>query len=476
MTSGIWANHKILFLILLLNLVFTSYNIGYNTPSHDEALMLEMGKQIFSGESCPLCPQHTGAVFIQPIFVYLGDLAGGLDGARLVSAFFGMLLTVSVYASTTRLFSKRLGNIAAFLLMSTGTGIYLSKLATYDIVAAFFLSTSFLLAILSSKEINERKSKLLLVLLALSLFLAGITKYSVVIFWLPFLFYLYRKYSKETYFFYFLLPFLAMVAGYIYYAIIPAIDFLSGSSSGLYRQGRSDLAGIGSRIYYWLAIPYLLATFGFYHKNKSWQKTVLKLLLFSSPILLLHLLTGDSRSIEKNVIFSIIFVVPAAAVGVDHMGILFSAGEGGVLAKNFFCGLVLLVVWSFGFDQLRWLDHQFPNVSPVIQYFNTKGFNRMTVAIDSDYGNPEVIYQYSLRQRFPNALFYSTSTDFTDKRQLRVAQKKPDFIILDEYYTAGPLIRKYNLYETLGYVASVSFSLQLPWGKQTIQIIQRREK
>ena len=474
MTSGIWNNHKMLWLILLFNLVFILYNIGHNTPSHDEALMLEMGKQVLSGSSCPLCSQHTGSVFIQPIFVYLGDLAGGLIGARSVSAFFGMLLIVSVYVTTTRFFSQWLGNIAAFLLMSSGTGVYISKLATYDIVAAFLLSTAFLFTVLSSQVVNERKRNFYLIMLATTLFLAGITKYVIVIFWLPFIIYNLRLYPAKQFLVYFILPFLVMVAVYFYYAIIPAMGFLSGSSSGLYRQGRSDLAGIGSRIYYWLAIPYILATFGFYHKNKVWQKTVFKLLLFSSPVLLLHLLTGDSRSIEKNVIFSLIFIAPASAIGVDHMGTLFSAGEGGKLAKNFFIVLVLIVVWAFGFDQLRWLDHQFPNLTPVMDFFNKSGFDKMKVAIDSDYGNPEVVYQYSLRQKFPQAKFFSTSDDMSDKRFFHVIQQNPDFIILDEYYSSGSLLKKYTMYENLGYVSAASFSIPLPWGKQTIQIVRRR--
>lgn len=474
MTFGVFHNHKLLWLILIFNVFFISWDIGYNSPSHDEALMLEMGKQIVEGQPCPLCPQHTGSVFVQPIFVYLGDMANGLNGARLVSTFFGMLLIVSVYIATYKLYSQKVGYFAAIILMSTGTCVYLSKMATYDIVAAFFLSVSYLMTILSLQDKNNNKRKYFLFLSALTLFIAGITKYAVAIFWLPFMGYIFKKNQAKQFFPYFFLPFIVMIAVYLYLAFIPALGSLSGSTSGLYRQGRLSTSDIGSRIYYWLAIPYLLAIFGFYHKNAQWRKTVITWLCFSLPILLLHLLTGDSRSIEKNVIFALIFVVPAAAIGVDHMGNIFSVESRGNWVKNFFCILVLIVVWAFGLNQLRWLEHQFPNLSPVLAYMKNNGFDGMTIVLETDYGNPEVLYQYGLRERFPHAKFFSTSRYSSSDRLDIVGRHRPDFIIFDEYYSAESLLAKIKRYETLPYAPAASFSIPLPWGKQAIQIVQRR--
>jgi len=185
-------------------------------------------------------------------------------------------------------------------------------------------------------------------------------------------------------------------------------------------------------------------------------------------------LTGDSRSIEKNVIFALIFVVPAAAIGVDHMGNIFSVGSADTWIKNFFCILVLIVVWAFGLNQLRWLEHQFPNLSQVLEYMKMKGHDGMTIALETDYGNPEVLYQYGLRERFPHAKYFSTSGYRPADRLDIVGRQCPDFIIFDEYYSAEQMPNKVKRYETLRYDSSASFSIQLPWGKQSIQIVQRR--
>jgi hypothetical protein len=189
-----YKNKCFLCIILLYGLIIIAWNLNYSSASHDEALNILMGRYVIKEYTDPhifnvqlpnemeigieqgMIPQHTGSVMIQPVLAALGDYVGGLPGARSVGIFFGLGLTVIIYKIASMLFSKNNGLIAAILLLSSGTLVYLSKLATYDIVSVFFLGLSFLLILISEKHPSFSRSGIWLLLGATSLFLSAVTK------------------------------------------------------------------------------------------------------------------------------------------------------------------------------------------------------------------------------------------------------------------------------------------------------------
>jgi 4-amino-4-deoxy-L-arabinose transferase-like glycosyltransferase len=172
-------NGRLLGIILAYGFVITVLNLGYNSVYHDEALNILMGRQVLSGEFCPGCAQNTGSVIVQPVLSAIGDLLGGLKGARAVGIPFGLGLTAIIYLYAKKIFSVKNGLLSAAIFTFTGTTLYLSKLATYDIVSAFFLGLSFYLIVASENQPFTTRSALLLFAGSTFLFLAAMTKYVV---------------------------------------------------------------------------------------------------------------------------------------------------------------------------------------------------------------------------------------------------------------------------------------------------------
>ena len=50
---------------------------------------------------------------------------------------------------------------------------------------------------------------------------------------------------------------------------------------------------------------------------------------------------------------------------------------------------------------MGWLERQYPDMSPVVEYLDGHGFDGMQVGINSTYG--DAVYVYSLEERFPRA-------------------------------------------------------------------------
>ncbi|MFZ5907861.1 MAG: ArnT family glycosyltransferase [Nitrospirota bacterium] len=463
MTINRLDNSRLLLIILAYGLLAMSWNLNFNSVYHDEALNILMGRDILLGRNCPGCPQNTGSVLIQPIFASLGDAIGGLHGARAVSIPFGLGLTYIIYLISRNLFSERIGFFSALIFLFSGTTLYLSKLATYDIVSAFFLGLSLLLIILS----RQKKSFLWLVFGSVSLFLSVMTKYVAAVYILPFLLFVFWRQNTFRVLIFFVAPLVVLITVYGIFAIYPVREALLGSSTSVYHQSQVPFTMLSSWTFRWIAMPYLLAIFGIFHKERG--KIALLLIALSAPIILLHLISGVEQSVNKNVIFAILVLTPASALGVEQMGRLFSSNMASTWVKPFFITVVFAIIWAFGIHELRWLEHQYPDMTPVIDFFEKNGYNGMTVTIDSDFG--DAVYTYSLSSVYSNAVFFSIQ----DLEKKLPSGTKPDFIILDEFYGKNYFNEIAKQYIKYNYNLIKVFHLRLSWGIQSVQIFQRRE-
>lgn len=460
-------NGRFFLLILLYGLVAMAWNLDYNSAYHDEALNILMGRQVLSGQSCYGCAQNTGSVLILPVLAAIGDSIGGLQGARAVGILFGLSLTAVVYITASILLSEKYALVAAVLFLFSGNTIYLSKLATYDIVSAFFLGLSFLFLILSKRKQPLYAIGITLFCGAFSLFLAAMTKYVAAVFIPPLLMYVFLRQKIYHTVVFFLLPLLIFIFVYGYYALYPVREVLMGSVTSVYHESQLPFSVLSSWTFRWVIMSYLLAFFGMFHEEKG--KTAIPLIILSTPIIILQFLTGAEQSINKNVIFSLIFLMPAAALGIDHMSALFSYRINTSWVKPFFTISALLVTLVFGIDQLRWLERQYPNMSEVIDFFKRTGFDGMVVTIDSDYG--DAVYTYALKEKYPRAKFLPITEIQPDGENVR---ESPDYVIIDGYYGKSAFRDMSRGYIKNGYSLEKKVKISLSWGVRDVQIFSRR--
>ncbi len=463
MKSKTKSHGRFLLFILLYGVIAITWNFDYNSAYHDEALNILMGHQVLSSQRCDGCAQNTGSVLIQPVLAAIGDSIGGLRGARAVGIFFGIGLAIIVYATARLLLSEKHALIAALLFLFSGNTIYLSKLATYDIVSAFFLALSFLFLILSERKQLLHAVGIMLFCGALFLFLAAMTKYVAAVFIPPLLAYIFWRHRIYHAVLFFLLPLLLFISVYIYYALYPVKAVLMGSVTSVYHESQAPLSVLSNWTFRWVIMPYLLAFFGIFHEEKG--KIAIPLIILSTPIIVFQFLTGAEQSINKNVIFSLIFLMPAAALGIDHMSTLFSSRIDASWVKPFFTISVLLVILVFGIDQLRWLERQYPDMSEVSDFFKRTGFDGMVVAIDSDYG--DAVYTYELKEIYPKARFLPL-------REIQAVYEGPDYVIIDGYYGKNAFRDMARGYIKDGYSLAKKFNISLSWGVRDVQIFSRR--
>lgn len=455
-----------LLLLLLYGVVITGVNLYFTSPYHDEALNILMGHQILAKEACPGCAQNTGSVAVQPILAALGDQVAGIAGSRAIGILFSLSLTVLIYAASSTVIPRTQALFAATMFLFSGPTLYLSTLATYDIVAAFFLGLS-LFCILKARSASKHGDNWLFSA-AVALFFASITKYVVAVY-APFLlaFVLLGK-NRLRSLIAFVIPFLFLVSLYILFALYPVLDTLRGSMLSVYNESQVSGTQLASWAFRWVAMPYLLAVFGMFHESHG--KTAVIFTILSTPVILFHLLTGAEQSINKNVIFSLVFLAPAAAIGIDHLGNIFSFNASMNWVKSFFIIVLFLVLWAFGLNQMRWLHGQYPDLAPVVEYFKHHGKDGMTVLLDSDYG--DAVYGYTLGKIFPHARFSSMAAYHSSRAS---AQTVPDYIILDDYYTKKPYrLKALSHIREGGYSLAKTFNLKLSWGEKSVSIYRRR--
>lgn len=456
--------------ILIYGFVAISWNLGYNSAHLDEVLSIFIGQKILTGESCYACKQYIGSAIIQPVFAAIGDYYGGICGARAVGIFFGLGLTATIYGITRRIFDGRYGLLAATLFIFSGTLLYLSKLATYDIVSAFFLGLAFYALLVAEKKQPIFSKGSLLFSGAFLLFLSAMIKYTAVIF-IPLLaFYVFMRNKSLHSLLFFLCPLVVFILIYGYVAVYPARYAIGGSLITVYEHSHVPLRILSNWTFRWVAMPYLLSIFGLFHEERG--KSALLLIFLSLPIILFHIFTGIEHSLTNNVIYSFIFLAPAAALGVDHLGNIFSFKSTDLWVKRFFISIILIVLWVFGFQELRWLEKQYPNMNPIVEFFKEKGFNNMDVAVDSDYG--VALYIYYLDSYYPSSRFFSVEE--LDKTDIagNPLHKKVDFIIFDDYYGKQDLRNKALNYLQSGFFLMKDLKVPLSWGVSHIKIFRRR--
>ena len=462
-------HYYLLALVLLCGFFITVLDLDYNSIFVDEAFHITVGQKLLRGEHCPGCTYVTGSTYIHPIIAAVGDSVAGLRGARFMNTLLGLAAALFIYLSGRMLFDRRTGLLATAIFVCSGQTLYLMKLATYDMTAVFFLSVSFLLIVASEKAVSELRSNVWLLAGTVALFLASITKYLVPAFIPVFMLYvLYRHGFWRTLFGSFI-PLAALLVIYFFGAVYPVKEGLFGTVENSRVSFHVPFPILFDWTIRWIALALLLAVFGLFRRGRG--MTVLVLIIMSTPILLVHLISGAEQSLNKNVIFSLIFLAPAGALGVDYLASIFSMRSKNRTVRSFFTITILIIAAVYGLHNLNWLEKQYPNINPVIAFFKQNGHDGMTVVSN---GHDDAIYRYSLPE-YPNAQFmhitsashaYDVSGEDVDKA---------DFILcMDTYYGKQFPCADYDEYIGDDYEILSVVTMPLSWGTTDAKIFGRR--
>lgn len=459
----------LIWFILLYGLLITVLNLNYNSIYMDEAIPILIGRQLLEGAACTGCPYMTGSVLIQPVFMAIGDYLGGLYGARIMNTLIGLGLTIIIYLTARLMFNKKLGIIAAFLFICSGQTLYLMKLATYDMIAAFFLGFAFLMIVVSEKAETEDLRRIALFEGAFILFIAAITKYLIPCF-IPFLLlYVLIKHGVRRTFVFYLLPLTALLVLFYFFAPFAPKAEVLGQVKNARNITNLPLATLADWAFRWVSLAYLLAIFGVFHERES--KATMALIVLSTPIIIVHLATQTEQSVNKNMIYALVFLAPAGAIGVDHICNLFSMKSDNRTVRAFFTIAVLMIFWAYGLNNLRWLEKQYPDVSPIIEFFDENGYDGMTVAMN---GWDGIAFTYTFAAKFPEARFPHISQVTGTDNPGHSFREKVDFVVCEEFYGKDYPCEEIQHYIEDDYALLEYFTITHSWGMTDAKIYGRK--
>jgi 4-amino-4-deoxy-L-arabinose transferase-like glycosyltransferase len=173
-----------LLVVLVVQAALALRLVWSNTAFADEAEYLWYGhlewQHWLHGTSLPQYYLSGAPAFYPPLGA-LADSAGGLAGARLLSLAFMLAATTLLYATASRLFSRRAALIGAAMFVAVGPTADLSAWATYDPMAICLMALATWLAV---RAAHSRASEAWILLAAVAMVLADATKW-VTALWSP---------------------------------------------------------------------------------------------------------------------------------------------------------------------------------------------------------------------------------------------------------------------------------------------------
>ena len=458
--------------ILAYGLVISIARIDYNSVFVDEAYHIVMGRQLLAGDYCPGCPAHTGSVMTWPLIAALGDRAAGLYGARLINVFLGLALTIFIYLATRMLLGRNAGLLAAAIFMFSGQALYLMKLATYDMTAAFFLGGAFLMTVAAHRAVSTGWEATALVTATILLSLAAITKYLLPAFIPLFVLYVLLRHGAAKTALFVLAPLALFMVLFMLFSPYPPNPQVIYQIQNAREVSHMPLSTILDWTFRWISLSILLAAFGLFHEK--YRRLAALLILASTPILLIHIVTRAEASVNKNVVFSLIFLAPAGAIGIDHISHIFSMRAMNRAVKVFFTTAIAAVIWAYGINNLRWLEKQHPDVDPVIDFFRFNGSDSMTVATN---GWDGVMYEYALEKDYPDARFDNIKRFIRGDGDGRTLDERVDYIICeDDYY--GKQYPSARFRDILDAECDLieDFRIEHSWGETHALVFGRRQR
>jgi 4-amino-4-deoxy-L-arabinose transferase-like glycosyltransferase len=316
-----------LLVIIGIGFILRVINLNYNSPFNDEAIYIVLGRLgLFQGDwwTYNAAAWMAGQPYIYPSLSAIAYITGGIIGSRFLNVIFGVLAIEAVF-NFTRLISPSkdkdlAGLISALVLATAGVSLYISRLATFDLLSfyLFLLSLNFLL---TAGKANQNYGKwyfLAFIFLILSFFTKIIIA-AYIPFVVIFSYYYAQKLgikSRSYWLKYFFFP---LVAAIIWYLVFNYYNLLVYAASQVARDKNSSidiLAEFWSNTQY---IWYLWAagSIGLWLK-KQWRLW-LAFTLAALIIPVIHLASHRQPTLDKHTYLSVLFLIPLISIGLSNL-------------------------------------------------------------------------------------------------------------------------------------------------------------
>jgi|WetSurMetagenome_2_1015567.scaffolds.fasta_scaffold00374_28 4-amino-4-deoxy-L-arabinose transferase-like glycosyltransferase len=306
----------VVFLVIFLAFIVRIYNLNYNSAFNDEGIYIVIGKLgLFQGDwySYGANAWMAGSPYIYPVISALAYEIGGLTGSRFLNVILGIFLIEEVYrfCRLLNLFDEKTnkiaGIIAVFISGFCAIGIYVSRLATLDVLS-FFLLIFALNCFLKSADFEDGKYYFLS---AISLVIAFMTKIIIAVY-LPALFllsvFIIRRRPPVH-------KRLSLIYLYLVFAIAIAIYFLFNFNDLMaYLLTHKDM-GKAENIWQLFGLINQVAGYGLLAAIpastimliRKKYKIVLILALFAAIVPIFHLAINRSQTFNKHLYLTVIF-------------------------------------------------------------------------------------------------------------------------------------------------------------------------
>jgi len=389
---GLSRRLPLLFLtVLALLLAVSAYlrlQFDFNAGHMDEYDYLFVGQRLLSGQGWPSYSYIFGSDLNWYLLGLGEQLLGGLTGARIVSAAFGLLSLLGMYLFTYVLWRSRLiAFIATSLLALQSIQLFISRFATYDIISFACFSLALAPLVLACQKTD--RSRYLYLLLSVVLMSLAITSKYVVILYMPLLAGLALLRAPKLGFTFGALVGVALLA-YVAMNWEPLQQLYQVQIKGVHGNSNGSFEYlIWSEIkYLWmLLLMWLLATVwramecraGFW-RDTRWTQLML-LGLFSLPMAAYHLNALNMISLFKHLVYAVYFLIPAAAW---LIGMVLKESDYRYLKQSL--ASVLVIGYSvISYQQLKEMEVAYADVSPVLELIDGQLDHQTTILSEDPY-------------------------------------------------------------------------------------------
>lgn len=360
-------------------------DLGFNGGQIDEYDYLFVGKQLLAGQTWDTYSYIFGSD-LNWYLLGIGDHLGGLTGSRIITFLLGLLSLLGLYLFILNLWhSKAIALLSTALLSMQATHIFISRFATYDIIALAFLSLT--LPVLWYALHEPSRKRYLSLILAIILFSLAMT----------------GKYIDVVYF-----PLLGLVA----LILSPRIGFLFslgvGVVLGLYlwmhwadlqtlyevqikgtHASNSSYTQILERELLYLAIPILfwflaLVWHNIEQKKQFWRSKTTWVffcfMLFALPLVAYHMNGRNMISLYKHMVYGAFFLTPVMAWFIWEVLVRFKFN---LWLQTLLSMLIISMVW-YNFFLLKEMENGYPDARPVVKLLQTLPVDGNTTVASED--------------------------------------------------------------------------------------------
>lgn len=360
--------------------------LNFNGGHIDEYDYLFVGKQLLAGKQWATY----GYIFGSNLNWYilgLGEAVGGLPGARAVAGLFGLLSLVGVFFFVRQLFqSVAVAWLGVALFAMQAAHIFISRFATYDIIALAFFSLS--LAPLLAACQREGRQRYLALLVAMALCALAVTSKYVVVVYVPLL----------TLLALWLSPLVGLWFGLGMALVLGTyVGWHWQDLQGLYNIQIKGTHGANASYAYilrleslYLALPLLLWLVALVWQWQQQQKQalhdrttqiLLTLLVFALPLLVYHLHGKNMISLYKHLVYALLFLTPAMAWLLWQVLQQFRfRWDAQAVAAAVVIGMV-----GLNYTLLRDMEQGYPDVRPVVEALTAQPLANATIASEDPY-------------------------------------------------------------------------------------------